>query len=305
MQKRYYPLSDYLKERFNRKVRKVSVDGGFTCPNRDNTVASGGCVYCEPDTLRRKGAGPDLSVTAQIDAGMAMLSRNRRADACIAYFQVNSSTYGPIERLRPLYEEALLHPLVAGISIATRPDCVGEEVLDLLAGLSSGTELWLELGLQSANDSTLARLNRGHTVKDFTGAFERASRRGLKVVAHVMAGLPFEPPDAIVDTARLLADIGVWGVKFHQLQVIKGTRLEKAFLHGEIPILELEEYARLVVECLELLPPDSVIHRLAADAPPEFLAAPAWEGGKRGVIRRIEDMLLERGTRQGARLAGN
>jgi len=296
--KPYNTLSDYLKARFKCRVFKVSLDAGLTCPNRDGTKGVGGCAYCEPDTLRPLGFEAGLPVTGQLAKEIAKVRKRHKTEKFIAYFQVNTGTHAPLDYLEQVWREALETPGVVGLAISTRPDCVGENVVALLSSFRERL-LWLELGLQSANDSTLERVNRGHTTADFEAAVERAHAAGIQVCAHMIAGLPGENASDAVCTARTLARLGVWGVKFHQLQVIKDTRLEKEYLEGRVATLGLDEYAHVVVECLRVLPPKAVIHRLSGEAPVRYITAPRWGANKFQIAARILRLMQDQGARQG------
>ena len=304
MTERYNTLSTYLRRRFGCKVYKVTVDGGFTCPTRDGTKSRGGCAYCNPAGLVPKAHKGRRTVTEQIDSGVEWVRKRHGAERFIAYFQLNTNTYSDTGRLRDLYEEAVRHPEVAGLCISTRPDCVPDDVLDLLEDIGSRKALWLEMGLQSANDSTLERINRGHTSADFRDAVERARGRGIDVCAHVIFGLPGEREEDMLGTVRFVSELGVWGIKFHQLTVLCGTPLEDAYLNGGLKPLGLEEYVRLVVESLELLPPWVVVHRLSGDAPARYVVAPRWGVNKFIIKERIEGLLEARDTRQGMKWRG-
>lgn len=296
--KPYNPLSDYLKARFGCRVFKVSLDPGLTCPNRDGTKAEGGCTYCEPETLSPLDFTPGASITEQLLKEIEKVRARHKAEKFIAYFQVNTGTHAPVGYLERIWNEALKTPGVAGIAVSTRPDCAGEEVLALLSSLREKL-MWLELGLQSSCDVTLKRINRGHTARDFEDAAERAHARSIPVCAHIIAGLPGEEQDGVVRTARFLARIGVEGVKFHQMQVIKGTRLEQEYLEGRVATLTLDEYARLVVECLRSLPAETIIHRLSGEAPERYITAPRWGANKFQISARILDLMESMGARQG------
>ncbi len=296
----YNPLSDYLKKRFGCKVFKVTVDAVLTCPNRDGTKGLGGCVYCEPLTIVPKDYTGSADIKSQLAAGMEKVRKRHRAEKFIAYFQINTNTYAPTDYLEKIYSEAYSFPDMAGIAVSTRPDCVSDEVLDLLGGfLDRGKYLWLELGLQSANENTLKAINRGHTAGDFEDAVKRARKRGIDVCAHVILGLPGEGREDISNTVDFIGRLPVWGVKFHQMQVIKGTRLGIMYNRGDLRALSLDEYAGLVVECLESLPPDVIIHRLCGDTPERYLVAPAWGANKFIIVERIIELLKERHTCQG------
>ncbi len=299
---RYYSLSDYLREHLGYRAFRVGLYCGFTCPNRDGTKGSGGCIYCEPSTLIPRGVEQGMTVTEQIDLGIERIRKRYRTTKVIAYFQVNTSTYSNPQHLKNLYTEALRHPDVAILSVSTRPDCVDEEIFDLLVEIKKEKPLWLELGLQSASNSTLRLINRGYTVEDFSRAVDMAHERGIQVCAHVILGLPGETRKDMLNTMRYLSCKGVWGVKFHHLQVIRGTPLEGMYRSGRVRVLELEEYIDLVVECLELLKPHTVVHRLVGDVPGRFLIAPQWGAGKQEIIEGIIRRLEQRNTFQGARL---
>ncbi len=297
----YNTINNYLKERFGRRVFKVSVDGGFTCPNRDGTLGDKGCIYCLPATLLPRDHRPGAGVTEQLNSGIDRVKSRHGARGFIAYFQANTNTYSSIEKLSALYEEAAGHPEVVGLAVSTRPDCVDDEVIKLLSDINARKPLWLELGLQSAKDETLRLIGRGHSVEDFIRAAQRAVDAGIPVCAHVILGLPGEKREDMLRTMALLNDLSIWGVKFHQLQVIKGTPLEAMYERGLVKVLDLEQYVCLVVECLERLSPAMVIHRLVGEVPRSFLRAPRWPGNKFTVINRINNLMKERGTRQGAR----
>ncbi len=299
MKERYYPLSRYLKERFGRRVQRVTLYCGFSCPNRDGTISEGGCIYCVPETLLPAAYSSGMTVTEQLNTGTRLLGRRYRADKFIAYFQINTNTYAPIERLEGLYREALRHPQVVALCISTRPDCIGPAVLELLARLKEEKHLWIELGLQSAHNRTLELINRGHSVEDFLKAVELTKAYGIEVCTHLILGLPRETKEDMLHTVRLVAELGLWGVKFHQLDVIRGTRLEALYREGFFKPLELEAYAECVVESLELLPPKTTIHRLCGSTPAEHLVAPLWSLDKERVRKRIEELLKERDTFQG------
>jgi hypothetical protein len=280
-------------------VQKVCIDAGFTCPNRDGALAVGGCIYCNNTSFspgKRR-----LSVTEQVERGKRFLRQRYGAERFIAYFQAYTNTYGDVRLLQRLYDEALACEAVVGLAVGTRPDCVPDDVLDMLADYASRTYLWLELGLESGHDQTLAWLNRGHTVAAFDDAVRRAQQRQLRVCAHVILGLPGESPAAMLDTVRHLAALRVDAVKLHHLHVVRHTVLEKMYHSGAVTLLSLDEYAALVVDCLEVLPPEMIIMRLMGDAPRATLVAPAWSLHKPAALRRITQELTQRQTYQGKR----
>jgi hypothetical protein len=300
----YRDLNSYLKGRFGERVQKITLDAGLTCPNRDGRVGTGGCLYCN---ARGSGTGAwarGQGIAAQMATGMERLGRRYRASRFIAYFQSFSNTYAPKETLRELYEAALAFPQVVGLSIGTRPDCLADDVMELLAGYTRDRLVWLELGLQSAHDATLLRLNRGHDVACFAEAADRAASRGLPVVAHVILGLPGEGPEEMAATAAYLARLPVQGVKIHLLYVIKDSGLARLHRAGEYVCLREDQYVNLAVDFIERLPPHLVIHRLTGDPHPEELVAPAWCLDKSQVLGRIREEFARRGTRQGSRGGG-
>jgi radical SAM protein (TIGR01212 family) len=290
-----------LRQRFGERVQKITLDAGLTCPNRDGRVGRGGCLYCN---ARGSGTGAwsrGLSVSRQMEEGMARLAQRYGAQKFIAYFQSFTNTYAPVEQLRSLYQEALACPNVVGLSIGTRPDCLSDAVLDLLAELRRDHLVWLELGLQSAHDQTLQRINRGHDVACFTGAVDRAAARGLEMVAHVILGLPGEDLAQMAATAAYLARLPLQGVKLHLLYVTRDAALAALYRRGHYRCLTETEYVAAVVDFLELLPPEMVIHRLTGDPHPGELLAPEWCLDKSRVLHLIKGEFARRSSRQGAR----
>jgi hypothetical protein len=296
---RYNNFTTHLRQTFGCRVHKVSIDAGFTCPNRDGSVAVGGCIYCNNASF--SPGNKRLSVTEQLEQGKPVLRRRYGATKFIAYFQAYTNTYRDIEHLKRLYDEALACEDIVGLSIGTRPDCVADDVLDLLADYASRTYLWLELGLESGHDQTLALLNRGHTVGAFDDAVSRAQLRHLRLCAHIILGLPGETTDDMRETMQHLADLRLDAVKLHHLHVVRHTVLEKMYQRGEVPLLSLDDYAALVVDCLEYLPPEMIIMRLMGDAPRAMLVAPTWSQDKQAVLQCIERELQRRDTYQGKR----
>jgi radical SAM protein (TIGR01212 family) len=297
----YRDLNGYLRERFGERVQKITLDAGLTCPNRDGRLGQGGCLYCN---ARGSGTGAwsrGLSVGQQMLKGRARLGQRYGAQKFIAYFQSFTNTYAPPEHLRALYQEALACPGVVGLSIGTRPDCLSDGVLDLLAGLQKNYLVWLELGLQSAHDATLKLLNRGHDVACFTEAAVRAAARGLETVAHVILGLPGEGPGETAATAAYLAELPLQGVKIHLLYVTRDSALASLYRGGAYQCLAEAEYVSTVVDFLELLPPQLVIHRLTGDPHPGELLAPEWCLDKSRVLSLIKTEFARRGSRQGSR----
>ena len=303
LSERVHTLGQDLLRRYGQRVHKLAINAGFTCPNRDGTKGTGGCTFCNNQSFSPNAQEPP-SVTAQIAAGRAVLARRTGARRFIAYFQAYTNTYDRIERLRARYDEALAIPDVVGLSVGTRPDCVPEAVLDLLAGYrAQGKEVWLELGLQSADDETLARVNRGHGFAEFQSAARAAHRRGLKVCAHLIIGLPGEGRDAALRSLERVLNLGVEGIKLHPLHVVRHTRLALEWERGDYLPLALDDYAGICADLIERTPPAVVFHRLTGTASRSILLAPHWCAWKWAVLNRIEAELYRRGTRQGTRCA--
>jgi uncharacterized protein len=299
MRDRYQDLNTHLRDLFGCRVQKITVDAGLTCPNRDGSLSTGGCIYCNE---RGSGTGAharNLSITDQLLRGKAWMSRRYKAKKFIAYFQSFSNTYAPPEKLEQLYNEALAVRDVVGLSIGTRPDCVDAKVIDLLASYTPRHLVWVEYGLQSAHDETLERINRGHTVSCFRQAVTATQSRGIRICAHVILGLPGETADQMMETARLLPELGIDGVKIHLLYVVRGTNLEAIYRRGEYQCLGQEEYARLVCRFIERLSPGTVIHRLTGDPHPEELVAPVWALDRNGTLTLIRNRLEQEDTWQG------
>ena len=301
MEKPYRDLNSYYRQRFGQRVHKLTVDAGLTCPNRDGTLSTAGCIFCN---TRGSGTGAfrkGLSIRDQLEQNKTAVARRFKARKFIAYFQSFSNTNAPVEKLARLYEEALAVEGVVGLSIGTRPDCVSDEVLDLLANYGKQYLVWLEYGLQSACDRTLQKINRGHDTACFSDALRRTRRRGLPVCAHVILGLPGEARREMLATARFLADRRIDGVKLHLLYVIRGTPLEALYRQGRFDCLQPDEYAGLVCDFIERLPPETVIQRITGDPHPDELVAPAWALHKRETLERIQQLFRQRNSRQGDR----
>jgi len=299
LRNRFYDLNTYYRNLFGCRVQKITIDAGLSCPNRDGTISTGGCIYCNS---RGSGTGAHaggLSVSEQLESGKAALSRRYKAKKFVAYFQSFSNTYGPVEKLKKLYDEALSVENITGLSIGTRPDCVNEPVLALLENYAKDYLVWIEYGLQSANDETLLLINRGHDYKCFINTVEATKGRGIKICAHVILGLPGEEKKDMLKTAEAIAGLGIDGVKIHLLYVVKGTRMESLYLDGKYRCLEQDEYAGLVCDFLELLPEDMVIQRLTGDPHRDELVAPLWSLEKAKTIALIKNTLEKRDSRQG------
>lgn len=300
---RYHAYSFFLRRKFGARVQKVSVDAGFTCPNVDGTLAVGGCVFCDNRSFSPSRRVPRTVIRDQIDDGIRRLKRRYNVDRFLAYFQPATNTYAPVERLQPLYEQAIDHPDVVGMAIGTRPDCVRDDVLDLLEGIAQRTYLSVEYGLQTIHNRSLDWMNRQHHYDAFLDAVERSRGRGFEICAHVILGLPGESHEDMLATAKELARLRIDAVKLHNLYAVKNTPLGDSVLAGEVKLIELDEYIRTLVDFLELLPPECIVERVSGDAPPDYLIAPAWCLDKPGVRRALDAEFERRDSFQGRTLS--
>jgi uncharacterized protein len=297
---RYFFYNFYLRSRFGGRVQKVSLDAGFTCPNVDGTVATGGCVFCDNRSFSPSRRLPRSTIAAQLEQGIRFVRRRYvNVTQFLAYFQPATNTYAPVDRLRWLYSEALDHAEVVGLVIGTRPDCVPDEVLDLLTELGGRTYLSVEYGMQTMHDRSLEWMNRGHGHEAFVDAIERSRGRGFEIGAHVILGLPGETRDDMLATARELARLEVDAVKIHNLYAVKNTPLADWVRSGEVKLMERDEYVETVVDFLELLPASCLIERVSGDAPPDYLVGPAWCLDKPGLRAALDAEFERRDTWQG------
>jgi radical SAM protein (TIGR01212 family) len=298
-QKLYYTLNEFLKEKFGEKVKKIPLDAGLTCPNRDGTKGFGGCIYCDP-----KGSGTGLykegkSLDVQLRYFLELFKK-KNFKKFIAYFQSFSNTYAPIEKLKKLYDIVFMDLSIVGLAIGTRPDCIDEKVVNLLKTYQEkGYYLWIELGLQSIYNETLKLINRGHTFEDFLKAYYLLKENDIPVVVHIIFGLPKETKEMMMETVKTLAKLKIDGIKFHALYIPKGSKMEKIYLRGEYKPLEMEEYVELVASALTYLPPSTVIHRVCSEAREEDILAPTWVSKKMEVINLLRKFMSERNLYQG------
>ncbi len=292
-------LNDFLKEKFNEKIYKVSLDGGFTCPNRDGKVSRGGCIFCSENGSGDFTATKLKSIHAQIEKQIDLVSKKYKGDKYIAYFQNFTNTYAEVSYLRKIYEEALSHEKIVGLAIATRPDCLEDDVLELLAELNKKTFLWVELGLQTLNDDVAKYFNRAYETEIYKEASEKLNRLNIKFVTHIIIGLPKEENDDYLKTAIFAQNCGTWGIKLHLMYVVKNTPLEKLYLNGDLKVNTKEEYVEKVVNVLENISSEIVVHRLTGDGDRETLVAPLWSIKKIDVLNSIHKELKRRNTYQG------
>ena len=303
--KPYYSLDYYLKETFGTKVYKLALDGGMTCPNRDGTIGTGGCIFCSEGGSGDFAAKRDGSIRAQVDAAKQRVSSKMSADGpFIAYFQSYTNTYAPLPYLEHLFTEAISLPEICALSIGTRPDCLPDETIELLSCLNQEKPVWVELGLQTIHEKTAEFIRRGYKLSVFENAYHRLKAAGLSVIVHVILGLPGESKEDIFDTIQYLASLEhdgkhIDGIKLQLLHVLKGTDLNDIYLSGAFKTMELEEYLELVADCIQLLPQDIVIHRISGDGPKSILTAPLWSGNKRLVLNSMTKYLKEHEVWQG------
>lgn len=296
---RFRSLNDDLRERFGEKLYKLTLNGGCTCPNRDGTLGTRGCIFCSEGGSGEFAASPQLSIQEQIEDGKRRLAGKRPVKKYIAYFQAYTNTYAPVEHLRRVFTEAISCPEIAVLSIATRPDCLGEEVLELLEELNRRKPIWVELGLQTIHEKTASFIRRGYPLPVFDRAVKELEARGIEIIVHTILGLPGETADMMLDTVRYVNSTPAAGIKLQLLHILKHTDLADYYQHTGFHILTMNEYVDLVIRCLEVCRPDLVIHRLTGDGPKDLLIAPEWSQAKRQVLNTIQKELKRRNTFQG------
>ncbi|MGE5371054.1 MAG: TIGR01212 family radical SAM protein [Solirubrobacterales bacterium] len=303
--KRFHSLNHHLRQTFGGKVVKIPLNAGFTCPNRDGTKGYGGCTFCSAAGSGEYAGTSAFNLKQQFDQVRGLLAAKWPKASYIAYFQPFTNTYAPADRLEFIYRETLAFPDVVGISIASRPDCLADDVLDLLTRLNQETYLWLELGLQTIHEATGQALNRGYTTAEFQDAVKRLRSRGIRTCAHVILGLPGESREMMLQTARALAETDIQGIKLHALHVLEGSALAADYQAGKIRFMDRSEYVDLLIEILEILPPDMVIQRLTGDGPRQTLLGPDWSLDKGWILNELDRRLRQRNTWQGRRYQGN
>lgn len=290
----YYSLNQYLKDTFGEKVYKVAIDGGFTCPNRDGTIDTKGCIFCSGMGSGDFAESRLDSITEQIEKGKKRLEGKIYNGKYIAYFQAFTNTYAPVEILRRKYMEAVEHPDVVAISVATRPDCLSNEVIALLKEINALKPVWVELGLQTIHEHTAEYIRRGYFLSVYDDAVCRLKEIDVDIIVHVILGLPGESREEMLETVRYVGDSGVNGIKLQLLHVIKGTDLEKEYHSGVFDVMSMDEYTSLVADCIAILPERIVIHRMTGDGDKKTLVAPLWSGDKKRVLNQLNKKIAER-----------
>lgn len=299
-----YTLNDYCRETFDEKLYKISLNGGFTCPNRDGTLGSRGCIFCSAGGSGDFAEDPHASIAAQIEAGKKKVEKKMKSGGhYIAYFQAYTNTYAPLERLEALFTAAISHPDIRVLSVATRPDCIPEETVALLARLNRIKPVWVELGLQTIHEESARYIRRGYPLAVYEDALRRLKEAGLTVITHVILGLPGETREDMLETIKYLAkgikDTRTDGIKLQLLHVLRNTDLAEDYLTGHFSVMTLEEYLPLLADCVRRLPPDMVVHRITGDGPKNLLLAPLWTGNKRLVLNAITRYFKEEQVQQG------
>lgn len=301
-EKRYNDFSSYFKRKFEERVQKVSIDAGFTCPNRDGSKSVGGCTYCINDSFNPSYCTPEKSVSRQIEEGIAFFNEKYKAQKYLAYFQAYTNTYAPIEILKQLYSEALQHPKVIGLVIATRPDCITDEILDYLEDLAKEYYIVIEYGVESCNNKALNFMNRGHSYEEAELSIQKTAGRGIHIGAHLVMGLAYDDYNTMIDNAVKLSRLPIETLKLHQLQILEKTVMANQYRESPnlFTMFTLDEYLKFVVDLIERINPDVYLERFINQAPKEWIVAPQWGGVKNfEFIAKVEKLLKERNTYQG------
>ena len=286
----YYSFNQYLKDTFGCKVYKISINAGFTCPNRDGTLGTRGCIFCSKGGSGDFAESSSLSVTEQIESGKQRVSKKIKSGKYIAYFQAFTNTYAPVEVLAEKYYEAINHPDIVGISIATRPDCLGEEVLTLLSEINKIKPVFVELGLQTIHEKTAEYIRRGYPLSVYDAAIRALKNAGINTVVHLIIGLPNESREEMLESVEYACKSGADGIKLQLLHILKGTDLADDYLSGKFETLSMEEYLSIIKDCVEIIPKNVVIHRLTGDGPKKDLIAPLWSADKKSVLNALNKL---------------
>lgn len=297
--KTYYSLNYYLRRKFGCKVFKISLDGGFSCPNRDGTISTGGCIFCSEKGSGDFAGNRNASISSQFQGIKQMMNKKWKDGKYIAYFQAYTNTYAPVEILKQKYEEAINQEGVVGLAIATRPDCLGDDVLELLEKFNNKIYTWVELGLQSSDDFTAEKINRGYRLETFETSVKNLRKIGIEVVVHLIMGLPYENKDIMMNTVKYVSSQDIQGVKFHLLHLMEHTPLVKLYNDGQLKLMSQEDYVDVICSALSNTRPDIVIHRLTGDAPRNLLIGPKWSLKKWEVLNDIDRTMKDRNIYQG------
>ena len=298
--KHFYSLNDYCRDKFGHKLYKLSLDAGMTCPNRDGKIGTGGCIFCSEDGSGEFAERQCNEISEQIENAKIRVAHKNKGGGYIAYFQSFTNTYAPVIYLEKIFTQAIYHPDIEVLSVATRPDCVGDDVVSLLSRLNRIKPVWVELGFQTSCEKSAEYIGRGYGNEVFTDTVRRLSDAGIKTVAHIILGLPDESLETMKNSVRFVCDSGVWGIKLHLLHVLKGSRLEKEYEDGRFLCFDENTYIETVCEMLKIIPPDVVVHRLTGDGDKKKLIAPLWRGNKKQVLASLNRMLEEKNVVQGS-----
>mgnify|MGYP001585687140 CR=1 FL=1 len=297
--KRYHSLNYFLRNKFNEKVFKISLDGGFSCPNRDGTISKGGCLFCSESGSGDYAGNRVLSIGKQFCNIKEMMNKKWKEGKYIAYFQAFTNTYAPVDELREKYKEAIKQEGVVALAIATRPDCLGEDILDLLEEINKDVYVWVELGLQTVSDETARKINRGYNLDVYEDAIYRLKKRNIDFVTHCIFGLPGETKDDMLNTVKYISKTGSKGIKFHLLHLMKNTPMVKLYERGELEFLSQDDYIDLICKGISMIPEEMVVHRLTGDAPRDLLIGPMWSLKKWEVLNAIDKALVDNEIYQG------
>lgn len=297
--KRYHSLNYFLRNKFNEKVFKISLDGGFSCPNRDGTISSGGCLFCSESGSGDYAGSRTLSIGKQFCDVKEMMNKKWKEGKYIAYFQAFTNTYAPIEDLRRKYNEAIKQEGVVALAIATRPDCLGDDVLDLLEEINKEVYVWVELGLQTVSDETARKINRGYKLEVYEDAMRRLKERNIDFVTHCIFGLPGETKKDMLKTVEYVAHTGSKGIKFHLLHLMKNTPMVKLYERGELEFMSQDDYIDLICKSISIIPEDMIVHRLTGDSPRDLLIGPMWSLKKWEILNAIDKALVDNVIYQG------
>lgn len=298
--KRYNQFSEFLKNKFGAKVYKITLDAGFSCPNRDGTISQDGCIFCDDGGSFSQAHSNKLSIEEQVNTGAETLKKRFKAQKFMSYFQAFSNTYKPVEELEKIYKSSLCRDDIVGISIGTRPDCIDNDKLELISSFTPDYYTWIEYGLQSAHDKTLLKINRGHDYKTFLSAYEKTKAKGINVCLHIILNL-FETYEEMMETAKTISKLEPDGVKIHMLCALEGTKLAQMYQNGEIDFMSEDEYVKTVCDFLEYIPPKTTIHRLAGNGLRTELVAPRWIGKKLDCLNKIDREFIRRNSCQGSK----